>query len=66
MDSERWQVFVAFWLLGGLALLVIGIAVFAAVRHGHRIGAVIALVGVVSLAIGFVVWRAGRRPEIPR
>jgi hypothetical protein len=66
MDSDRWQLFVAFWLLGGLALLVIGIAVFAAVHHGHRVGAVIALVGVVSVAIGLVVRRAGRRPQIPR
>jgi hypothetical protein len=63
MQSERWQGFVAFWLLAGLALLVIGIGMFAAVHHGHRVGAVIALVGAVSLGIGLVVWRAGRRPN---
>jgi hypothetical protein len=66
MQSDRWQGFVAFWLIGGLALLVLGIAVFAAVHHAHRVGTVIALAGVVSLAIGLVVRRAGRRPEIPR
>jgi hypothetical protein len=66
MQRDRWQSFVAFWLLGGVALLVIGIATFAAVHNGHRVGAVIALLGIVCLAIGLVVWRAGRGPENPR
>jgi len=66
MESDRWQGFVAFWLLGGLALLVIGIATFAAVRHAHRLGGVIVLVGIVCLAIGLLVLRAGRRAETAR
>jgi hypothetical protein len=66
LRSDRWQGFIAFWLLGGLTLLVIGIAMFAAVRHGHRVGAVIVLIGIVCFAIGLLVWRAGRRQDIPR
>lgn len=65
MESDRWQGFVAFWLVGGIALLAIGIVTFAAVRHGYRLGGVIALAGIVCLAIGFLLWRAGRRPEAP-
>ena len=65
-QSDRWQSFVAFWLLGGLVLLAIGIEMFAAVRHGHRVGGLIALLGIVCLVIGLLVRRAARRPEIPR
>lgn len=63
MQSDRWQGFVAFWLLGGLALLIIGIAMFAAVRHGHRVGGFIGLVGIVCFAIGLLVNGAGRKRE---
>jgi len=66
VESDRWQGFVAFWLVGGIALLVIGIATFAAVRHAHRLGGVIGLAGIVCLAIGLLVWRAGRQAETPR
>lgn len=59
-EAERWQTFIAFWLVGGLALLAIGIAVFAAVHHGHRLGGVLALLGVGCLAIGLAVWRIQR------
>ena len=62
MESDRWQGFVAFWLVGGIALLVIGIATFAAVHHAHRLGGVIALGGIGCLVIGVLVWRGGRRP----
>lgn len=64
MQSDRWRSFIAFWLVGGLALLVIGIWMFAAVRHGHRVGGFIGLVGIVSFAVGLLVWRAGRQAEI--
>jgi hypothetical protein len=60
---ERWQVFIAFWLLAGLALLTIGIAVFAALSHAHGLGASLLLSGVVCLAIGIVVRRAGHRAD---
>lgn len=66
MQSDRWRGFIAFWLVGGLALLVTGIWMFAAVRHGHRVGGLIGLAGIVCLAIGFLVLRAGHRAEIPR
>jgi hypothetical protein len=66
LESDRLQGFVAFWLVGGIALLVIGIATFAAVRHAHRLGGVIALAGIVCLAMGLLVWRAGRRSETLR
>jgi hypothetical protein len=65
MDSNRWQLFLAFWLLAGVALLIIGIATFAAAHHGHRVGAVVALLGIACLAIGLVVHRAGRRHDSP-
>jgi heme/copper-type cytochrome/quinol oxidase subunit 4 len=61
--DERWQTFIAFWLLAGLTLLTVGIAVLAAVSHGHRIAAVLLLAGVICLAVGFTVWRAGRRRD---
>ena len=66
MHSDRWRSFVAFWLIAGLTLLVTGIAMFVAVHHGHRVGGVIVLVGIVCFVIGFLVWRAGRQPEISR
>ena len=59
-EAERWQTFTAFWLLAGLALLAIGITVFAAVHHGHRLGGVLVLLGVGCLALGVVVWRVQR------
>jgi heme A synthase len=62
--AEQRQSFIAFWLFAGASLLVIGIAMFAAVRHGHRVGALIAFLGVVCLGIGFLVRRAGREREI--
>jgi hypothetical protein len=65
MESDRWQGFVAFWLLGGTALLLIGIGTFVAVRHAHRLGGIIVLAGLVCVAIGLLVWRAGRRPDLP-
>lgn len=63
MHSDRWQAFVAFWFLGGVTLLAVGILMFVAVRHGHRVGAVIALVGIPCFAIGVLVRRAGRNQE---
>jgi uncharacterized membrane protein len=59
-EAERWRTFIAFWLVGGLALLAIGIAVFAGVHHGRRLGGVLALLGVGCLAIGVTVWRIQR------
>jgi hypothetical protein len=59
--DDRWQSFIAFWLVAGLALLGLGVAVFAAVHRGHRVGGVLVLVGIVCLAIGLSVRRAGRR-----
>jgi hypothetical protein len=41
-------------------LLVLGIAVFTADHHGHRIGAVLAVLSLVSLVVGLVVLRAAR------
>lgn len=61
--DERWQSFIAFWLVAGLALLALGIAVFVAVHDGHRVGGVLLLVGIICLAIGLSVRRAGRRGE---
>ena len=58
--DDRWQSFIAFWLVAGLALLGLGIVVFAAVRHGHRLAGVIVLAGIVSLAIGLSLRRVGR------
>jgi len=60
-QADRWQTFIAFWLLAGLTLLTVGIATFAAVRHAHRIGGVIVLLGIICLAIGLIVRRAGQR-----
>jgi uncharacterized membrane protein len=61
--DQHWQIFIAFWLLAGLTLLGIGIATFVAVHNGHRVGGVLALVGIVCLAIGLAVRRAGRRAD---
>jgi uncharacterized membrane protein len=59
-ETERWQTFIAFWFLAGFALLAIGIAVFAAVHRGHRVGGVLAVLGIGCLAIGVAVWRVQR------
>lgn len=59
-QDDRWQVFLAFWLFAGVALLTIGIATFVAVRHSHRIGGFLAALGVGCLAIANLV-RLGRR-----
>jgi hypothetical protein len=61
--DERWQLFIGFWLLAGLALLTIGIAMFAAVAHSHRVAGLVMLLGVVCLAIGGGLLRAARRGE---
>jgi hypothetical protein len=58
--DDRWRSFIAFWLVAGLALVGLGVAVFAAVHNGHRVGGVLVLLGVVCLAIGLGVRRAGR------
>jgi predicted lipid-binding transport protein (Tim44 family) len=62
-DYEHWQAFVGFWLVAGLALLLIGIAMFAAVAHSHRVAALLILGGIVCLAIGFIVRRAAQRAD---
>jgi hypothetical membrane protein len=59
--DERWKVFIAFWLLGGVALVTIGIAMFADVAHAHRVGGVLVLLGIICLAVGLAVRRAGQR-----
>ena len=59
--EERWRVFVAFWLLGGVTLVVIGIAMFAAVAHAHRVGGVLFLLGAISIGISLGVRRASQR-----
>jgi hypothetical protein len=58
--DDRWQSFMAFWLVAGLALVGLGIAVFAAVHNGHRVGGVLVLLGIVCLAIGFGLRRVSR------
>jgi uncharacterized membrane protein len=63
-ERERpgnWQSFVAFWLLAGITLLALGIAMFATVRHGHRVGGVIAFLGLLCLTFALVLRRAGKR-----
>jgi ABC-type multidrug transport system permease subunit len=60
-QSQSWQGFIAFWLFAGLVLLTLGIFMFAAVHHGHRVGALIALVGLACIGIGLFVRRAQRR-----
>lgn len=65
-EAERWRVFIAFWLAAGLALLGIGLAVFATVHNGHRVGGVVALAGIVCLAIGCGIRRAGQGADRPR
>jgi uncharacterized membrane protein HdeD (DUF308 family) len=62
-SDEQWKVFTAFWLLAGVALLIIGIATFAAVAHSHRVAAVLMLLGILSLAVGLIVRRAGFRED---
>jgi uncharacterized membrane protein len=62
-QPDRWLTFIAFWLLAGLTLLTVGIAMFAVVRHAHRVGAFIAFLGIICLAIGLLVRRGGRREE---
>jgi hypothetical protein len=60
-QSQSWQSFIAFWLLAGLALVALGIFMFVAVHHGHRVGALIALIGLACIAIGLFIRRAQRR-----
>lgn len=57
--DDRWQSFIGFWLVAGLALLGIGIGVFVGVHNGHRLGGVLVLVGIACLAVGLGVRRAG-------
>jgi hypothetical protein len=65
-DDEQWQVFIGFWLIGGLALLVIGVAMFAAVAHSRRLAALLLLAGIACIAVGLTVRRAAQhRTEIP-
>jgi hypothetical protein len=59
--DERWKLFIAFWLLGGATLVTIGIAMFAGVAHSHRLAALLIISGLISLAIGLFVRRAGSR-----
>ncbi len=61
--DEHWQVFIGFWLLAGLTLFIIGIAMFAAVAHSHRLGAILMLLGIVCIVIGLTVLRAARRAD---
>jgi hypothetical protein len=61
--DQRWQVFIAFWFLGAVALVAIGIAMFATVAHAHRVGGIIVLLGIICLTIGLVVRRAGQRAD---
>ena len=63
-DGERpanWRSFVAFWLLAGITLLALGIAMFATVRHAHRVGGVIAFLGLLCLAFSVILYRASLR-----
>ena len=59
--DDRWQSFIGFWLVAGVALLAIGIAVSVSVHNGRRVGGVIVLLGIVCLAIGFGLRRVGSR-----
>lgn len=59
-ERRRWQGFLALWVFAGVALFTIGLIVVFALRHGHRIGAVAVLLGIVCLAIGNLVRLAGR------
>jgi hypothetical protein len=61
--DERWQSYIAFWLLAGLALVGLGIAVFVAIHNGHRVGGVLVLVGIVCVAVGISLRRTSRRAE---
>jgi uncharacterized membrane protein len=56
--DEHWQVFIGFWLLAGVTLLIIGIAMFATVQHSHRVAAILIFLGIISIVIGLVVRRA--------
>lgn len=62
-DDEHWQAFIGFWLVAGVALLVIGTATFAAVPHSHRIAALLMLLGILCLVIGLIVRRAAKRAD---
>lgn len=55
-----WQSFIAFWLLAGITLLALGVAMFVTVRHAHRVGGVVAFLGLVCLAAGLLLRRASR------
>jgi uncharacterized membrane protein YgdD (TMEM256/DUF423 family) len=61
--DDRWQSFIAFWLVAGLALLGLGIGVFVAVHNGHRVGGVLVLLGIVCFAVGLIIRRASRRGD---
>jgi len=62
-DDDRRRRYSLFWLLAGLTFLVLGIAVFSADRHGHRIGGFLVLLAIACLAISLGVGYEGRRSD---
>lgn len=61
--SVSWRSFVAFWLLAGITLLALGIAMYATVRHAHRVGGVIAFLGLLCVAFSLILHKASRRGD---
>jgi threonine/homoserine/homoserine lactone efflux protein len=60
-QPRRWHEFVAFWFFAGVLLITIGIVMIVTVRHGDRVGAVAALLGIICVGAGNLVRLAGRR-----
>jgi len=56
--SERWRMFLGFWLAAAVTLLGLGTATLVALHHGRRIGAALLAVGAACLLIALVVRRA--------
>jgi hypothetical protein len=60
--DDRWRTFVAFWFGAALTLFGLGLAMFVAIAHSHRIAFVLLILAAMCLTVGLLIRRAGRQP----
>jgi hypothetical protein len=61
--EKRLLAYLGFWVVSGVALLVLGVATFAALHHGHRVGVALGALSVPCFAVAYLIRRAPRRQE---
>ena len=63
-ETERWRTFLAFWIAAAIMFILLGVGVFVAAHHGHRIGFALLLLGLASLLIARIVRKAAPRETL--